>query len=74
MKSVEIVVDGKLSHVGPKLILRLTKVDAEIKFIPEENTSSEDINLCIKKFREYCIVSNSITDGLPINVQCLKKK
>ncbi len=74
MKSVEIVVDGKLSHVGPKLILRLTKVDAEIKFIPEENASSEDINLCIKKFREYCIVSNSITDGLPINVQCLKKK
>ena len=74
MKSVEIVVDGKLSHVGPKLLLRLTKVDAEIKFIPEENASSEDINLCIKKFREYCIVSNSITDGLPINVQCLKKK
>jgi len=47
MKSVEIEVDGKLSH--------------------------EDINLCIKKFREYCIVSNSIANGLPINVQCLKK-
>ena len=71
MKSVEIVVDGKLSHVGPKLLLRLTKVDAEIKFKPEENASSEDIKLCIKSFREYCIVSNSIA-GLPINVNCNK--
>jgi len=40
MKSVEIEIDGKLSHVGPKLLLRLTKVDVEIKFIPEENASS----------------------------------
>jgi len=72
MKSVEIVVDGKLSHVGPKMLLRLTKVDAEIKFKPEENASSEDIFECIKNFREYCIVSNSIVDGLPINVNCNK--
>ena len=72
MKNVEIVVDGKLSHVGPKLVLRLTKVDAEIKFKPEENASSEEINLCIKNFREYCIVSNSIADGLPIHVNCNK--
>jgi uncharacterized OsmC-like protein len=70
MKSVEIVVDGKLSHVGPKLLLRLTKVDVEIKFKPEENASSEDIKLCIKKFREYCIVSNSIATGLSIDVNC----
>lgn len=72
MKSVEIEVDGKLSHVGPKLLLRLTKVDVEIKFIPEENTSSEDINFCIKNFREYCIVSNSIANGININVNCNK--
>ena len=65
MKSVEIVVDGKLSHVGPKMLLRLTKVDAEIKFKPEE------INLCINKFREYCIVSNSIADGINVNVNCI---
>jgi len=72
MKSVEIEIDGKLSHVGPKLLLRLTKVDVEIKFIPEENASSEEISECIKNFREYCIVSNSIADGLPINVNCNK--
>ena len=72
MKSVEIVVDGKLSHLGPKLLLKLTKVDAEIKFKPEENASSEDIKLCIKNFREYCVVSNSIADGLPISVNCNK--
>jgi len=72
MKSVEIVVDGKLSHMGPKMLLRLTKVDAEIKFKPEENASSKEINFCIKKFREYCIVSNSIAEGLPINVNCNK--
>jgi uncharacterized OsmC-like protein len=72
MKNVEIVVDGKLSHVGPKLLLKLTKVDAEINFKPEENASSEDIKLCIKNFREYCIVSNSISDGININVNCNK--
>ena len=72
MKSVEIVVDGKLSHVGPKLLLRLTKVDVEIKFKPEENASSEDIFECIKNFREYCIVSNSIATGLSIDVNCNK--
>jgi uncharacterized OsmC-like protein len=47
-------------------------VDAEINFKPEENASSEDIKLCIKNFREYCIVSNSISDGININVNCNK--
>ena len=70
LNEFKVLVEGKLTHVGPKKLLRLVNVDVEMKFSVKETTSKESINKCVKDFRENCIVSNSITDGLPIKVNC----
>ena len=69
----EVVVDGTLSHTGPKMLLRLVNVDVELRFTPKEANSDEEINKCMKEFTEYCIITNSIANGLPINVNCKKR-
>ena len=70
LKEFKVVVDGKLSHIGPKKRLKLINVDVEMKFSIKETTSKEGINKCVKDFKENCIVANSIADGLPIEVNC----
>ena len=74
LEAFEVVVDGTLSHSDPKMFLRLVNVDVDLKFTPEEASSDEDINRCMKEFTEYCIVTNSIAnDKLRINVNCIKR-
>jgi uncharacterized OsmC-like protein len=73
LETFEVVVDGKVSHTGPKKLLRLEKVDVDLKFTPKETSSDVEINRCMKEFRKYCIVTNSIANvNLPINVNCIK--
>ena len=72
LETFEVVVDGKLSHTGPKKRLRLENVDVDLKFTPKEASSDLEINRCMKEFTKYCVVTNSITNGLPINVNCKK--
>ncbi len=73
IEDLEIVVDGKLTHSGPKMTLRLANVNIDITFSAKKNQSIEKIESCVKEFREYCIVSKSITNGLPINVNITKQ-
>ncbi len=70
LNECNMLVDGKLSHAGPKKRLKLVNVNVEMKFSAKGTTSKERINECIKDFRENCIVTNSIADGLPIKVNC----
>ena len=70
LNECKVLIDGKLSHTNPKKRLRLVNVDVEMKFSVKETTSKEIINICVKDFRENCIVTNSIANGLPINVKC----
>ena len=65
----KVIVDGKLSHIGPKNRLKLVNVDVEMKFSVKE-ISKDRIDKCIKEFKENCIVTSSIADGLPITVIC----
>ncbi len=64
------VVDGKLTHVGPKKLLRLVGVNVEMKFSLKEIRSKEIIDSCVKDFKDNCIITNSIAKGLPIGVNC----
>jgi len=65
-----VLIDGKLSHIGPNKRLKLVNVDVEMKFSAKETASKERITKCIKDFRENCIVTSSIAEGLPIKVNC----
>ena len=71
--TLEVVVDGQLKHAGPKMLLRLVNIEAELLITARDNDSSEKIEQCIKTFREYCIVTNSITQGVPLDVKVSKK-
>ena len=73
LETFEVVVDGKVSHTGPKMRLRLENVDVDLKFTPKEASSDVEINRCMEEFTKYCIVTNSIANGLPIKVNCKKK-
>lgn len=72
LEMLKVEVEGNLSHTGPKMLLRLINIDVDLKFTPKEAGSDVEINKCIKEFTEYCVVTNSIANGLPINVNCMK--
>ena len=74
LETFEVVVDGNVSHTGPKNRLRLENVDVDLKFTPKEASSDFEINRCVKEFTQYCLVTNSIANGLPINVNCKKNE
>jgi putative redox protein len=71
--ALEVVVDGQLKHVGPNMSLKLVNIEAEILFTAKDGKLSGKIEQCIKTFRDYCIVSNSITQGVPLDVKVSQK-
>ena len=73
LETLKVIVEGELSHKGPKMLLRLVNVNVDLNFVPKEAGSDKEINKCMKEFFEYCIITNSITKGLPINVNCKKE-
>ena len=68
IKALEIIVDGTLTHSGPQNRLRLVKVDVNINLITKNKNSDKNVEECINNFKEHCVVSNSIINGLPIEV------
>jgi len=71
--ALEVVVDGHLKHAGPKLSLKLVNIEAELLISAKDDDNSEKIELCIKNFQDYCIVTNSITQGVPIDIKVSRK-
>jgi len=71
--ALEVVVDGQLKHIGPKMSLQLVNIEVELLITPSNNESSEKIEQCINSFQEYCIVRNSITQGIPFEVKVSRK-
>ncbi|MBD3195263.1 MAG: hypothetical protein GF317_09420 [Candidatus Lokiarchaeota archaeon] len=64
--------DGKLKHTGPKMRLRLVKVDCNI-FLSVKEGNQEDTEICEEQFREFCVITESIMKGIPITVNIKKK-
>jgi uncharacterized OsmC-like protein len=72
--NLEILIEGKLKHIGPKMRLRLVNIDCKVLLTPKNDTSNKDIEKCIKEFQGHCVLSNSIIKHLQTNVQVLKKQ
>lgn len=68
IQKLNIVVDGKLTHRKPYNHLELVNVKVELNIIHSEGKKNKKFEKCIEIFREYCVVSNSLIRGLPINV------
>ncbi|MFX1411642.1 MAG: OsmC family protein [Promethearchaeota archaeon] len=73
-EKLEIVVDGKLKHLGPKMTLKLVKIDVELSFTPKRGQSKEKVDFCKKIFQEYCPVSNLIKNETPLNIKVSQVK
>lgn len=73
-EKLEIVVDGKLKHSGPKYNLRLIQIDLELFFVPKNGQSKEKIDFCKKMFHEYCPISNVITNETPFSIKIKQEK
>ncbi len=73
INDLKIYIEGKLSHVGPKNHLRLIEVNAELVLSTNNTDFPEKVESCINTFKEHCVVSNSIIQGLPINVEVMQK-
>lgn len=71
IESLKVIVDGKMKHEEPYGRLRLIKIEAELYLSTKNNDKFEEINECSKSFIEYCIVSNSITRGIPIDINII---
>ena len=69
---LEVVIDGQLKHVGPKMHLRLVKIDVELLITIKEGESFEKMDLCQKMFQEYCPISNVLIQGIPLNTKVSK--
>ncbi|TFG00832.1 MAG: OsmC family peroxiredoxin [Promethearchaeota archaeon] len=67
IEDLRLTVDGILKHTGPQNYLRLKKIICEVEC--KAKGSEELKQKCFKKFKEYCIVSNSL--GIPIEISIL---
>lgn len=69
IKELNIVVDGKMTHRKPYNHLELVNVSVELNILDFEGKSKKKFDKCLEIFREYCIISNSLIRGLPIDVK-----
>ena len=65
----EAVVEGKLKHIGPKLLLKLVKIVIHIKFNIDDAASKDKAEYCKSIFQNHCPLSDSIMHGIPIELQ-----
>ncbi|MBN1803292.1 MAG: OsmC family protein [Candidatus Lokiarchaeota archaeon] len=74
ISDLKVIVDGKMKHEEPDGRLRLIKIEAELQLTTKNNENIKHIDECSNTFLEYCIVSNSIARGVPIDVNVVKNE
>ena len=71
IEDISVTIDGIITHKEEREnLLQFDRIEGKIDFIPK-NVSKDEIAIksCIKDFQKYCVVSNSIQQGIPMNVQ-----
>lgn len=72
LDDLELVVDGKLKHSGPNRSLTIVNVDVSLEF-SGSSEREEKIEFCINNFKQHCVISNSLKQGFPVNVNIKRK-
>jgi uncharacterized OsmC-like protein len=73
LAGLDVIVDGTLKHVGPKMNLRLVNVELDLQISLKEEESNEKIDMCQEIFKENCPISDLITEGVPLKIRISKK-
>ncbi len=73
-RKIDISIDVEMHHAGneEKNPLRITGIDAAINVELEDPADAEILDLCIESFKRYCVVTQSVMSGVPVNVSVSK--
>ncbi len=67
LKKLQVKVQGK--YTRKKEMVRVGVIDVELQAdMSSEKTSTENLELCLNVFRKYCVISESLREGIPINI------
>lgn len=68
MEGCEIEVNGKMTHPNG-LPLRIVGVSARIDVTLAPGQDAEHVALCVEKFKQYCVVTQSVVRGIPADIE-----
>lgn len=67
LKKLQVKVRGE--YVRKNNRIRVGKINVELHIdLDVEKTSYEDLELCVNAFRKYCIISESVKEGIPMDI------
>jgi len=74
IKAMSIAIDVNLHHVDidDDSFLRVTDISAEIDITLENDEDAELLDLCIESYKKYCVVTQSVIAGIPVDVRIKK--
>nr|MDO8086065.1 OsmC family protein [Candidatus Sigynarchaeum springense] len=78
IKAIKVTVDVELHHddgdgSGKKCPLRITGIDANIAVTLQDAEDADVLDLCIESFKKYCVVTQSVMKGIPVDVEINKQ-
>lgn len=65
----KVLIEGKLKHTGPKLLLKLVEISITITFKVDDDESRSKVEYCKSVFQSHCPLSDSIINGIPIELK-----
>ncbi len=68
IEKLEVDVEGILKHSGPNNSLKLINITVELLVTLKEGGSTKKLDICHKKFLEYCPIFTAINSGIPLNI------
>ncbi|MBS7246684.1 MAG: OsmC family protein [Candidatus Jordarchaeales archaeon] len=66
LKKLQIKVRGK--YTRKKGMIRVGEVNVELQVDLADESTAKNLESCLNVFRKYCIISESLREGIPINI------
>jgi uncharacterized OsmC-like protein len=78
IQAIKIAVDVDLHHEGGdggegKGPLRITGAKADMIVTLKDDSDADVLDMCIESFRKYCVVTQSVINGIPVDVKISKQ-
>ncbi len=77
LDAIKVTVDVEVHHEengsGGKGPLRITGIKAGMVVTLHDNDDADVLDLCIESFKKYCVVTQSVMKGVPVDVKITKQ-
>ena len=65
----KVMVEGKLKHKGPKMLLKLVQILVKVELHVEDEKSKAALEYCKSIFQSHCPLSDSLINGIPLELE-----